>query len=118
VAVYQEYPLRYRLIKTADDDADFDLVSDRVPSKRKWRVEHLACRFTDSTTGAIQVLVGGNGDEYMIVEQRSPSSDTLYWQDQPFEIGEGDWLIARFIETKEDNVLVFYFKGVELRRVG
>lgn len=114
---YQAYPFRYVLTKIADDNADFDLVSVRVDSKRKWRVEHLACRFVDSTTGAIQVLIGGNGQEYMVVEQRSPSSDTLYWYDEPIELGEGDWLIARFIETKAANVLSFYYKGVELRRI-
>ena len=113
-----QYPFRYKLSKIADDDADFDLESDRVPSGRKWSIEQFACRFTDNTTTAIQVLIGGNGQEYMLVEQRSPSADTLYWQDQPFELGEGDWLIARFIGTKEDNVLVFYFKGAELRRIG
>lgn len=102
----------------ATDDADYDVISGRVSAKRKWRIEHLLCRFTDNTMTAIQVLIGGDGEDYLLLEQRNPVVDTGYWYDQPFELCEGDWLIARFIEATEDDVLSFYFKGVELRRVG
>lgn len=114
---YEEYPFSHRYTLLASDDSDYDLEGELVPTKRRWRVEHILCRYVDSNSDRIQVLIGRGTEEYLLCEHVDPDSETAYWWKEPVYLEEGDRLIARFFEVQEDADLYFYFRGAEIKRI-
>lgn len=114
---YEEYPFSYRYTRAVSEDSDYDLEGVVVPARRRWRVNHILCRYVEGNMGRIQIFVAGNRAEYMVCEHVSPDSETAYWWKEPVYLEEGDRLIARFIEANADTTLYFYFRGAEIKRI-
>lgn len=115
---YVEYHFR-RLYHGVSAGADTeDLLTTNVPTNRLWRIEHVLMRDHSGAPDNLQVLIGGRGEEYLICEDSGPASDTPYWYNVAFVIGEGDWLIGRFVGAATGHNLEFGFMGVEIRKVG
>lgn len=117
MAEYQKSPFRLLLKKTVGEDNTESLISERVSPGCKWTIEHLIMRDRDDSCDYFRVLIGGDGEEYLVCEQADPVEDTPYWFTKPFELIEGDWLIGRFVGTSTSDRLLFYFKGKVTKRI-
>jgi hypothetical protein len=114
---YVEYPFRRRLVVVSKEVGTKDMLSEQVGENRTWRIEHLLMRDSNDTPEYFRVLIGGEGEEYLVCEHADPEENTPYWYDEPFELNAGDWLIGRVVGASKDDVLEFYFMGVEIRRL-
>jgi len=66
---------------------------------------------TNAPSGHIRVYVRGHGYEHWILDEASPSADTLYWARWPTYLVEGEQLVARFYGATASDRLVLYFEG-------
>ncbi len=109
---------RARRRKVSTGDATDDVAYGPIDPERIYHISRLAVEDEDSApTGDIRVLVTGHGYDHPIVEQDSPAAATLYWENEPFHLMEGESLVARFTGAASGDALLMYLEGFWHKRV-
>jgi len=105
---YFRYP-----IETQAKGGTFDEVTfGPIRNGRFYRITRFAVEDeTSSPSGDIRVYVSGHGLPYWLLEQNSPQSATLYWDDRGTFLVEGESLVARFTGATAGDRLRMYIEG-------
>lgn len=111
---YIEYRERYVLDKASDGDALVEIAARPVDERYHFRVEHLAVMDVDHALTSITLLIRGNGEDYVVAQQDTPTAGTSYWYDTTFYMVEGDWLVAQFRGSTSGDRLRLSYTGASL----
>ena len=98
-------------------DAFDDVSFGPVEPERVYHVSRFAVEDEDSTpTGDIRVSVDGHGYRHFLTEQDIPAAATLYWENEPTHLSEGESLTVRFTGATNNDSLQLYLEGFWHRR--
>ena len=112
---------RDRRTKLAGTGSYTDVVFGPVQPGRRYHIGRFAVEAeTTAPTGDIRVFADGHGYPHYLLEQDLPAVDTLYWENEPTFLTEGESLTARFTGAAANDVLQLYVEGwwVELDNPG
>lgn len=103
---------RQRVTKAAGSGAYTDVAFGPAQPGRRYTITRLAVEDeTSAPSTDIRVFVDGHGYPHYILEQNSPAAATLYWENEPTLLFEGESLVARFTGATLNDVLQLYVEG-------
>lgn len=106
--------LRIRVALIAVGATSENLDTERVPRGELWHVTHMS--FEDETTAFTEgrISVEGHGYRHWLEEQDSPGAATLFWSNNDYWLGEGEFLRLQATGLTAADVVNFYVSGQRL----
>lgn len=106
------HPFRERVTALAGSGAFTDVEFGPLLEKRLYVIRrHAVEDETNAPSTDIRTFVKGHGYNHYELEQNSPGAATLYWENEPIILTQGESLVARFTGATANDVLQLYVEG-------
>lgn len=107
---------RWRGVKVAAAATE-EIAFPRVEPGRHYHITRVAVENETSTSTDVRILVRGHGWDHYIEEKDTLAADTLYRENEPFHLSEGEDLVAKFTGVSVNDDLRFYVEGYWLDQI-
>lgn len=101
---------RWRGVKVAAATTE-EIAFPRVEPGRHYHITRFSVENETSASTDVRVLVRGHGWDHPEVEKDSPAAATVYYENEPTHLSEGEELLAKWTGATVSDRLVFYVEG-------
>jgi len=85
-----------------------------VPEGQTWHITRLAFEGNLATSGGntrARYYIDGHGDKLYLGEQNNPVANVLYWDPDPIDLVQGEFLVLEWDQAQASTTLNLYLIG-------